>query len=78
MTDYFFSIQADQILFPRGLMFGLVTLPYEVLSNIADNLSFDDVFSLGRSCRDFQFLLTEERICKLFVQVRFPSHAHHS
>ncbi|KAL2071325.1 hypothetical protein VTL71DRAFT_12560 [Oculimacula yallundae] len=49
-------------------MCGLGSLPYEVLANVAHNLSFDDIFSLGLTHRDFLFLLTEERICKSFVQ----------
>lgn len=50
-------------------MLGLATLPYEVLANVADNLCFDDIINFGRTSKDFQFLLTEERICKSFVQV---------
>ncbi|XMA07691.1 hypothetical protein WAI453_000482 [Rhynchosporium graminicola] len=45
------------------------TYPTKYLQNVADNLSFDDFFSLGLSRRDFLFLLTEERICKSFVQI---------
>ncbi|PVH89320.1 hypothetical protein DL98DRAFT_508410 [Cadophora sp. DSE1049] len=48
----------------------LTSLPYEVLANVADSLSFDDVFSLGRTSKHFLFLLTEERICKSFVQTK--------
>src|SRR6187402_1322318 len=70
IINFCLSIQKNQILFPRkGLMLGLISLPYEVLSNIAENISFDDVFNLGRTCKAFQFLLTEESICKSFVQV---------
>jgi hypothetical protein len=50
-------------------MFGLLSLPYEVLSNIVANINFDDVFNLGRTCKELQFLLTEESICKSIVQV---------
>lgn len=50
-------------------MFGLISLPYEVLSNIVENINFDDVFNLGRSCKHFKYLLTEESICKAIVQV---------
>ncbi|KAH6712854.1 hypothetical protein BKA61DRAFT_62668 [Leptodontidium sp. MPI-SDFR-AT-0119] len=58
-------------------MCGLTNLPYEVLANVADNLSFDDIFSLGRASKDFLFLLTEERICKSFVQnkIKFSNEA---
>jgi len=58
-------------------MCGLVDLPYEVLANVADNLGFDDIFSLGLTSRDFLFLLTEERICKSFVQnkIRYSNEA---
>ncbi|KAK0102436.1 hypothetical protein ONS95_006055 [Cadophora gregata] len=48
----------------------LTSLPYEVLANVADSLSFDDVFNLGRASRHFLFLLKEERICKSFVQTK--------
>lgn len=50
-------------------MLGLTTLPYEVIANVANNLQLDDIVNLGQSCKDLQFLLTEERICKSFVQV---------
>jgi hypothetical protein len=50
-------------------MFGLITLPYEVLSNIIENISFDDVFHLARTCKHFKYLLTEESISKSIVQV---------
>jgi len=49
---------------------GLIALPYEVLSNIVHSLNFDDVFSLGSTCRELSYLLTEESICKLIVLVR--------
>ena len=51
-------------------MKGLVTLPYEVLSNIVSNIDFDDIVNLGRSCKFFQYLHTEESISKTVVQVR--------
>ena len=50
-------------------MFGLISLPYEVLQNIVENISFDDAVNLGRTCKGFAFLYTEERICKAIVQV---------
>lgn len=50
-------------------MKGLITLPYEVLSNIVSNVDFDDIVNLGRSCKFFQYLHTEESICKSIVQV---------
>lgn len=56
-------------------MLGLLSLPYEVLSNIVAHISFDDVFNLGQTCQDFQFLLMEESIAKIVVQVRLPSHS---
>ena len=48
----------------------LITLPYEVLSAIVSNVDFDDIANLARSCRFFQYLHTDERSCKLFLQVR--------
>ena len=51
-------------------MKGLITLPYEVLSNIISNVDFEDVVSLGRVCKAFEFLRIEESICKSVVQVR--------
>ena len=51
-------------------MLCLVYLPYEVLSCIVSNIDFDDVFNLGITCKELNFLLTEESICKLIVQVR--------
>jgi hypothetical protein len=52
-------------------MKGLTTLPYEVLSNIVSNVDFDDVVSLGRTCKAFEFLRIEESICKSVVQVSY-------
>lgn len=58
-------------------MFDLLSLPYEVLSNIVEHINFDDVFNLGRTCRHFVYLLTEESICKTIVQtkVRYSNEA---
>ncbi|ESZ94454.1 hypothetical protein SBOR_5172 [Sclerotinia borealis F-4128] len=53
-------------------MFNLISLPYEVLSNIIANVEFDDVFNLGLSCQALKYLLTEESICKLTVQTKIP------
>jgi len=49
-------------------MLNLLSLPYEVLSNIVGNLDFDDYYSLGLTCTQLQFLLFEDGICKLVVQ----------
>ena len=51
----------------------LTSLPYEVVAKVADSLSFDDVFSLGRTCKQFLFLLTEDRICKSLLARGFGS-----
>ncbi|KAK6597872.1 F-box domain-containing protein [Botrytis cinerea] len=53
-------------------MFNLLSLPYEVLSNIIANINFDDVFNLGLSCKALKYLLTEESICRLIVQNKIP------
>ncbi|KAF7874281.1 hypothetical protein EAF04_002953 [Stromatinia cepivora] len=53
-------------------MFNLISLPYEVLSNIIANIDFDDVFNLGLSCQAMRYLVTEESICKLIVQTQIP------
>jgi hypothetical protein len=53
-------------------MKGLIALPYEVLANIISNVDFDDVVSLGKTCKAFKFLRIEESICKSVVQVREP------
>jgi hypothetical protein len=53
-------------------MFCLISLPYEVLSNIIENISFDDVFNLARTCKHFKYLLTEESISKSIIQVSKP------
>ena len=55
-------------------MQGLTTLPYEVLANIVSHVHFDDIICLGRTCTFFQYLHTEESICKCLVQVRFQYH----
>ena len=51
-------------------MLGLISLPYEVLQNVVDNISFYDAVNLGRTCKGLAFLHTEERICKSIVQVK--------
>ena len=51
-------------------MKSLIALPYEVLSNIVSNVDFDDILSLGLSCKFFQYLHTEESISQTLVQVR--------
>ncbi|KAF7892199.1 uncharacterized protein EAF01_010279 [Botrytis porri] len=56
----------------KYLMFNLLSLPYEVLSNIITNINFDDVFNLGLSCKALKYLLTEESICRLIVQNKIP------
>jgi len=50
-------------------MLGLISLPYEVLSNIVGNVSIEDAFSLGQTCQSLKYLLKEESICKLILQV---------
>lgn len=50
-------------------MLSLLSLPYEVLSTIVESISFNDYYNLGLSCRHLSFLLKEEQICKLVVQV---------
>jgi len=50
-------------------MLGLISLPYEVLSNIIDNVTIEDAFSLSQTCQALQYLLKEESICKLILQV---------
>lgn len=51
-------------------MLRLIQLPYEVLANIIDNIDFDDVLSVGSTCKALNYVLTEESICKVIVQVR--------
>jgi hypothetical protein len=51
-------------------MKGLITLPYEVLSNIISNVDFEDVVSLCKTCKTFEFLRNEESISKQVLQVR--------
>lgn len=50
-------------------MLNLITLPYEVLSNIVGNINFDDVFSLGLTCKSFEFFITEESLAKYILLV---------
>jgi hypothetical protein len=42
---------------------------HEELSSIVSNVDFDDVVSLGGTCKAFGFLHIEESICKSVVQV---------
>ncbi|PQE25660.1 F-box domain-containing protein [Rutstroemia sp. NJR-2017a BBW] len=53
-------------------MFGLISLPYEVLSNIIAYIDFEDVFNLGQTCQALKFLTTEESICKYIIQTKLP------
>jgi len=50
-------------------MLGLISLPYEVLSNVIGNVTIEDAFSLGQTCQALQYLFREESICKLILQV---------
>lgn len=50
-------------------MLNLISLPYEVLSNIVGSIDFEDLYNLGRTCHGLTYLLTEESICKTIVQV---------
>lgn len=58
-------------------MFGLICLPYEVLANIVSHVDFDDVFSMGLTCKALNYFLTEESICKVIVQskIRYSNEA---
>jgi hypothetical protein len=71
-------VQVFPALSPKSQMLCLVSLPYEVLSYIVSNIDFDDVFSLGLTCKALKFLLTEESICKSIVQVRLCGLSHRS
>ena len=51
-------------------MFGLIYLPYEVLANIVGQVDFDDIFSLGLTCKALKYLLTEESIAKVLMEVK--------
>jgi hypothetical protein len=50
-------------------MLNLIHLPYEVLANIVDHISFDDVLNVGMACKALNYVLTEESICKIILQV---------
>jgi hypothetical protein len=54
-------------------MLNLLSLPYDVLTNIVSSISFDDYYNLGCSCKQLSFLLREDRICKLALQVSLPA-----
>ncbi|RAL64128.1 hypothetical protein DID88_003316 [Monilinia fructigena] len=73
----FLSIDHNLLIFSlassrKYLMFDLISLPYEVLSNIIANIDFDDVFNLGISCQALKYLITEESVCRLIVQSKIP------
>lgn len=51
-------------------MLNLLSLPYETLSNIVESIDLNDYYNLALSCKRLKFLLYEEGICKLVVQVR--------
>jgi len=70
VLKYFSLNKGKKVSVPRqDQMLNLLSLPYEVLSNIVGNLDFDDYYSLGLTCTQLQFLLFEDGICKLVVQV---------
>ncbi|KAG4031850.1 hypothetical protein MFRU_008g02050 [Monilinia fructicola] len=73
ISEQWCSLVIFSLTSPRKyLMFNLISLPYEVLSNIITNIDFDDVFNLGLSCQALKYLLAEESICKLVVQSKIP------
>jgi hypothetical protein len=47
----------------------LLTLSREVMQVVLKNLSLEDVFHLGLACKKLQYLLTDDKICKLILQV---------
>ncbi|CAG8973681.1 hypothetical protein HYALB_00002247 [Hymenoscyphus albidus] len=53
-------------------MLNLITLPYEVLSNIVGHIDFDDVFSLGLTCKSFTFFITDESLAKSIILNKIP------
>ena len=57
-------------------MFGLIYLPYEVLANIVGQVDFDDIFSLGLTCKALNYLLTEESIAKVLMEVKYHPISH--
>lgn len=53
-------------------------LPYEVVAIITEHLDLEDIFHLAISCRQLQYLLDDNRRCKVFLSVSFlyPSQPH--
>ncbi|KAH8808050.1 hypothetical protein F5884DRAFT_821520 [Xylogone sp. PMI_703] len=49
-------------------MLGLLSLPYELLTYVVADISFDDVYNLGCTCRALQFLLKDESLCMSIAQ----------
>lgn len=51
-------------------------LPYEVVSIITETLDLEDIFHLAISCRQLQYLIYDNRRCKVFLSVSslYPSH----
>lgn len=43
-------------------------LPVEIVSLIVQDLSLEDIFHLGTTCRSLQWLLYDDRTCKNFVE----------
>ena len=50
-------------------MYGLVTLPRDVIFNIAAFLNSEDVYSLSLVCRELEWVVINESLCKLLVEV---------
>ncbi|KAG9229559.1 hypothetical protein BJ875DRAFT_187189 [Amylocarpus encephaloides] len=53
-------------------MLGLVALPYEVLSIIAESLNIDDFFNLGISCKVLHFLILDDSLAKKVILKKIP------
>ena len=48
------------------------SLPYDVLFNITNNLSFEDIVNLSRASPLTWSLLSEETVCRRTVEVSQP------
>ncbi|KAJ4396002.1 hypothetical protein N0V93_000218 [Gnomoniopsis smithogilvyi] len=46
----------------------LQSLPYEVVSIITQSLDLEDLFHLALSCQRFQYLIRDDRSCKVFLE----------
>lgn len=63
------SLQSDGSCILQQSKSGLERIPYEIMGLIIRDLDLEDIFGLSLSSKHFQYLVREERICRVILTV---------